>query len=95
MSNTCERIIELSHCGIVGISEELEIFGGYDEQHSEADAIPDAWIIDYKGDKELPPSEKIKLAEFMIGRWTRYKKTVESRIENEKMKDHPDLFSNQ
>lgn len=44
-----------------------------------------------------PPTlaEKLKLAEAMINSWTRYKKTVEERIKNEKMKDHPDLFDAQ
>ncbi len=67
-------IFDEATCGIIGINENLEVFGRYDEPFPEATAIykrPDMFE-DTDPDYELEKTEKLTLANTMIGRWKAY-----------------------
>jgi hypothetical protein len=53
----------MSYCGVVGIDEELHVFGGYDEQFTRENS----------NEEFMSHEEKIKLADIMIKRWTDFK----------------------
>ena len=72
-----QDIFDQANSGIIGINDELEVFGGYDDRFKQADAeserpeflSPEEW-------DEMPSEEKLTLADHMIALWFRYKNTV-------------------
>jgi len=51
-------ILNMSYCGVVGIDEELNVFGGYDEQFTRENSHEEV----------MSHEERIKLADIMIKR---------------------------
>jgi len=75
---TADELMRESNCGIVGMDAELEVYGGYDEAWPAArPGVLDQEV--YPGAHDMVPSEKLKLADAMIGRWMRYRAAVERR----------------
>ncbi len=69
----CEDVKRLAYAGVIGIDENLAVFGGYDNQLDGVGA-------NYKGaDQPISDEEKRRLADYMIGRWMRYKAEVMSK----------------
>ncbi len=58
-----DHILKMSYCGVVGINEELHVFGGYDEQFTHENSY----------EKVMNKEERIKLADIMINRWVDFK----------------------
>lgn len=74
---THEELLEDAYLGIVGLSEDLEVYGGYDEFYGEAAALNDKTALMLDDDlKYMSANEKRKLADVMIARWTKYKKVA-------------------
>lgn len=69
---TARDVMGEANCGIVGIDEALDVFGGYDEQLVAAATNRQDWWAEGEG-TELPPAERIALADEMIRRWTAYR----------------------
>lgn len=59
---------------IWGIDAELEVSVGYDSFVNEASLQQPAWVDDDW--KPLPAAERVRLADMMIERWTRYRAAV-------------------
>ena len=69
-----QNVSDESNGGIIGIDEDLNVFGGYDERFEPAGATeerPD-WI-DTEDWDSMPKEEKLALADRMITLWQRYK----------------------
>jgi len=66
----CEDVKRLAYAGVIGIDEDLAVFGGYDNRL-------DGVGVDYKGaDQPMSDEEKRRLADYMIGLWVRYRDEV-------------------
>lgn len=71
---TLKNLLERSNGNIVGIGPDLTISTGYDSGEPAAGPGPlpdyDDWTT------PMPKAEKLKLADLMLDRWTRYKAAV-------------------
>jgi len=65
-------VLREANGGIIGLSESLKVYEGYDGTIPAADIWDDHTV-------QLPASEKIKLAEIMIARWEEYKAAVRAK----------------
>ena len=58
----CDDGLEIfANCGIIGISADGRLYGGYDQSLY---------------DEDLTDKQKIELAEYVIARWEKYKATL-------------------
>ncbi len=72
-----QDLFEQANQGIVGINEQLEVFGGYDEAFEQAQ--PNVQRPEYLSAEEwdgMPKEEKVALADRMIQLWSRYREAV-------------------
>lgn len=78
MTIKAQDIIDQAYSGIVGIDDDLKVYGGYDEAFEEAwGEKPD--YTDSNDWQSMPKEEKIILADRMIGLWQKYKEKAESQ----------------
>ena len=69
-----KEIIEEAYQGVIGINEDLEIFGGYDGTiKTEIDVNKSGWLDD---EADISNEELIKLADHMIQLWAKLKSEV-------------------
>jgi hypothetical protein len=66
------RVLSEANSGIVGINEDLDVFGGYDEQFTFDGLLAPSWSGD--DDDYVPPTveDKRALAEHMIALWKKF-----------------------
>lgn len=62
-----------AHQGIIGLSPDLEVFGGYDQSIQVCDDGPE----DLRSN-EVGPAECMALADVMIARWQAFRAVYES-----------------
>lgn len=67
-----DQLLATAHRGYVGINDSLEVASGFDHALLGADATPCDYDAEFP-ENRLSASERIKLADVMIERWTRYR----------------------
>lgn len=76
---TAEELLANAPFKIVGIDGELNVSGGYDENFPGASPATIPWAKDM-GDPVMPATERIKLADAMLGRWALYRAAATAEI---------------
>lgn len=70
---TLEELLERANNGLVSIDAELKVGTGYDQMCDEAGvAAPEDW----QDFELLPATERVRLADRMLGLWERYRAVI-------------------
>jgi hypothetical protein len=72
---TLIELIDRANRGIIGIDDDLNVFGGFDKSLEQAGLEKPDWMDDDDFD-ELQKDEKIALADRMIALWQRYRDAI-------------------